>query len=231
VFLLIPNFSENAIKSALEWTTPGQQPNDGADILEVVAVSLVAGFAGRSVLKRATDSLLKEKLQHVEDVQEEQRREMALTRARLAEAIADSEAIALTVRQMNSVLSNPEREKLRHAITAASPNGRTRIFDVVKTSYQSDPDKKSVSARAIPVLDWLLEIDHFRLEHKAYALVGEIYAATGKQQRAADMYEKALLALPTDGERVEFADKYQKRLFEFADAKPAAAGVAAGKAG
>ena len=90
IFLLIPNFSENSLRSALEWTTSEVEKSDGADILEVIAVGLVAGFAGRSVLKRASDGLLKEKIQHVEGIQDEQKLELAEARRRLAEAEADT---------------------------------------------------------------------------------------------------------------------------------------------
>jgi len=197
IFLLIPNFSENSLRSALEWTTSEVEKSDGADILEVIAVGLVAGFAGRSVLKRASDGLLKEKIQHVEGIQDEQKLELAEARRRLAEAEADTEALTLTVRQMNAVMANPEREQLRHLIRQASPNGRTRIFDAVQTRYQTDPDKNAVSIRAIPVLDWLLEVEHFELEHKAYALVADIYGASGNSERAKAMYEKALASIST----------------------------------
>ena len=154
---------------------------NGADLLEIIAVAIVGGYAGHFVMKRASESLV-QKVEKVEqgtkqlEDQVEARhqkmeegfteREARLTaafndsRAKLevevAAARAESEALSLIVQQLNPHWPNPNLEDFKRTVQRVSDDGLARLVDTVGQRLRREKDR--IATRAVPILKTLRQL-------------------------------------------------------------------------
>jgi hypothetical protein len=189
IFLLLPNFSETAqsnlsgIVSQMIFRDGGVggEMGNGADLLEVIAVAIVGGFAGHFVMRRASESLLQkvEKVEQgtkqlkdsVKSRHEQMEREFADREARLAAvfndsrakleaevaaARAESEVLSMVVQQLNPHWPNPNLEDFKRAAQHLSDDGLARLVDSIGQRLRREKDR--IAAAAIPILKTLRQL-------------------------------------------------------------------------
>lgn len=178
IVLLIPGLSENAPELVKrlhqerrgEGAAPDAPKGAGTDLLELAAIALIGGFGGRSVLKQASDQVLKkvsdmEKAQQaMSDEAADLRRDLDSARqeadrfkSELETAKANSAALELVARQINPEVKSPPVEELRTVLGRATRDGRLRVFDYTVHRYRTEPTR--VADAVLPVLRVLLELD------------------------------------------------------------------------
>ena len=200
----------------------GPQPpkkNNGADLVEMIAVAIIGGYAGRFVVQRASDTLL-HKVEAVQTNQyqlektmsarqEELKREFeqreTQMRAEFAEsqtqlrveldaARADSEALSLAAQQLNPQLANPDPNAYVLAFCRASLDGKTRVFDFV--AHRVRTEKRSVAAQAVPMLEQLRQWCPEALGREIVLVQAEALGYVGAEDRGAQLLDEVLRALP-----------------------------------
>jgi predicted transcriptional regulator len=188
IFLLLPNFSETAqsnlsgiVSQMIYRDGAGGEMGNGADLLEIIAVAIVGGFAGHFVMRRASESLLQKvekveqgtkqledtvKSRHEQMEREFTDREARLTavfndsrkklEAEVAAARAESEALSLVVQQLNPHWPNPDLEDFKRAAQQLSDDGLARLVDSIGQRLRREKDR--IAARAIPILKTLRQL-------------------------------------------------------------------------
>jgi hypothetical protein len=157
VFLLLPGFSESATNEFEVLLRNGVADTNSTDVLEVIAVSLIGGLGGRSVMRRASETILQEKLQQVEKrietqqarVQQEVQRthqELALTRQQIGQSEREAEAgLRQELDDVRQALRD-ELELTRKELAAARADSDV-LAEVAKYLNPAVPDPEKARLR------------------------------------------------------------------------------------
>lgn len=157
IFLLIPTEIGNSSggdKSLLEGSAFGQ--------IQLIALALVGGYGGRSLVDRAFANLAK----RIEDVQES-------TERVVAEKETDALALEIVQLHLDEEEEAQPTEKMKTAVSAASRVVRFRIFKqarAVRTeNWKTNPP---LAARTIPIFEALIDNAAGEVFHRNHAQLG-----------------------------------------------------------
>ncbi len=187
VCLIVPNFSESALNgfsSIIEekpfLAAKSEEAGSNADLIEIIAVSIVGGFAGRSVLRMASDNIIKKELREMNQKVEETR---IVLDQRFQKSKSDTMVLSMISQHLNNNLSTEQITELRGLMMSSSDFLRTMSFNQAKAAFLNNPGKE-IATRVKVLFEILKECEQYQSDHQLTANLAEIYEFLGDYNNA-----------------------------------------------
>lgn len=189
VCLIVPNFSESAINGFSDIVTKISKENsNSADLIEIIAVSIVGGFAGRSVLRMASDKIIKKELQEMNQKVEATKVELD---QRLENYNNDTMVSTMISRHLSNGLTSDQIPELRALIVSSSESVRTLAIKKARSAFINNPSK-DIANRVKEVFEMLKEGEQDTLDHQLAGYLAEVYEFLGDYDNALKNIEQAI---------------------------------------
>jgi len=178
VFLLVPGLSESANDGFIFLfpDTPNPSPNssngEGMELIEVIAVALVGGFAGRSVMQHAQRNVLSSK-------------PTAAPKPSSSDhgiADADSQALTVAYQVVSNKSKSPSADDIARSIASCSRTAKQVIFDFM--SQAMDPVGTDYDEAVLHILAALEKSDYGQQSHEVSALRARLLAQKARWHEA-----------------------------------------------
>lgn len=185
VFMVTPQLSESVPGF-------GSPIEDKIDWIEVIAVALVGGYAGRSLLESASDSFgkVKRELRDTRDefVHRSEHLEQRLNEVR-EEFERSTRALAIAEQQLNPDDPSPSSDELAQAIRQTGYETKAKIFLRARRHFLGD--MAGSAAKVLPIFETLVAADEHEQYHESRALLARVYGALEKWDVAQQWITKA----------------------------------------
>jgi len=183
IFLVTPGMSEAVPNVAM---ISASARIETVDLLEVIAVAVVGGYAGRALMDKASDSIAKVE-QSVDDLKTE-------VSSRIEEQEAKSQnregVMAGVFQQLDLDEAPVSEEVLNELIGNASYEAKRSAYFTAKRAYFGKP--ADYAERAIPVLRALISADPSELYCTTRAVLARCYGTLADWEQALSWIDKAI---------------------------------------
>ncbi len=188
--------------------TQSPESNDvNTDWLEIMAVALVGGYAGRAMMQKASDAFteVKKVEQQVETLHTTVDERLSTAEQQIK---AQSRAIELVEQQLDLEEPPVDVQELDKILQSSDYHVKKRLYMHVKRSFVGDPP--TFAQRSIPILQALVRADPSDQHCNSRAILARCLGETGDWESALQWIRKAIEI--RDAQELEGLERYDEFL-------------------